>query len=103
MDTLATLQSLQSLGILQSLGLEMPSLMYIEGAILFGILGMVANFHGKKRKQLNLRLLGWSLMLFVYGVSQTWALYAIGAVLCAAVWWEWGKSSPADADPKDHS
>ncbi|MGP1682691.1 MAG: hypothetical protein ACTS8S_10235 [Giesbergeria sp.] len=81
---------METLSVLQSFGLELPSPAYIAGAILFGILGMAAYWHGKRAQQRSTRWLGVALMFYPYGVSQTWLLYAVGAALCAGVWWEWG-------------
>jgi hypothetical protein len=77
-DTLATLQTL---------GLELPSPAYIVGAILFGIVGMVAFWRGKKLQNRNQRWLGVALMFYPYAVSSTWLLYAVGCALCGALWW----------------
>ena len=35
---------------LQAFGLELPSPAYIVGAILFGLVGMVAWYHGRRTK-----------------------------------------------------
>ncbi len=77
MDTLSTLHSL---------GLELPSPAYIVGTILFGIIGMVAYWHGKKSQQRSTRWLGVALMLYPYVVPQTWLLYGVGLALCAGLW-----------------
>lgn len=70
---------------LQGLGLELPSPAYIAGAILFGLLGCAAFRHGRKQGRRRTVWLGVALMLYPYLVSQTWALYLVGAVLCAAI------------------
>ncbi len=75
---------------MQSLGLELPSPAYIAGAILFGLIGMAAYWHGKRMQQRGRRWLGVALMFYPYAVSQTWVLYPVGAVLCAGLWWDWG-------------
>ncbi len=81
---------METLSALQSLGLELPTPSYIFGAILFGLIGMVAFWRGKRTQQRSTRWLGVALMFYPYGVSQTWLLYALGAALTAGVWWEWG-------------
>ena len=42
---------METLSALQSLGLELPSPAYIVGAILFGLVGMAAYWHGKKAQR----------------------------------------------------
>jgi hypothetical protein len=79
MDDLSTLQ-------MTGLGLELPAPGYLFGALLFGILGYAAYRHGKKVDKPRTRWLGVALMLYPYGVSTTWVLYAVGAALCAGVW-----------------
>lgn len=73
MDTLHTLQAL---------GLELPTPAYIFGALLFGIVGAVAWWHGKKSKLSTPKWLGLALMLYPYATPQTWLLYAVGTALC---------------------
>ena len=70
---------------LQSLGLTLPSPAYIFGAVLFGIVGLVAFRRGRKLKMPRTLWLGVALMLYPYLVSSTWLLYAIGAALSAGV------------------
>ncbi|MBC7699870.1 hypothetical protein [Aquabacterium sp.] len=77
MDTLDTLQSM---------GLTLPTPAYILGAILFGILGMVAYWHGKKVQRPRTKWLGVALMFYPYAVSSTWLLYGVGAALCVGLW-----------------
>ncbi|MGP1682029.1 MAG: hypothetical protein ACTS8S_06870 [Giesbergeria sp.] len=81
---------METLSALQSLGLELPSPAYIAGAIVFGLIGMAAYWHGKRAQQRGRRWLGVALMFYPYAVSQTWVLYLVGAVLCAGLWWDWG-------------
>lgn len=73
---------METLNALQYLGLELPSPAYIVGAILFGIIGMAAYWHGKRTQQRRTRWWGVALMLYPYAVSRTWMLYAVGAALC---------------------
>lgn len=81
---------METLSALQSLGLELPTPSYIFGAIVFGIVGMVAFWHGRRAQNSRVRWLGVALMVYPYVVSQTWLLYAVGVALTAVVWWEWG-------------
>ena len=77
----------QNIDTLQALGLTLPSPAYIIGAILFGIVGMVAFYYGRKRKYVVLKWLGVALMLYPYVISETWLLYIVGAGLCAACYY----------------
>ena len=73
---------------LGALGFTWPSPAYIVGAILFGVLGLAAWYHGKRAGKPRTRWLGLALMLYPYIVSQTWLLYLVGAGLCAAIWFD---------------
>ncbi|MEO7641046.1 MAG: hypothetical protein ABIU07_06515 [Ramlibacter sp.] len=75
---------MESLELLQSLGLELPSPAYIAGAIFFGLVGMVAWRHGRKTEQPRPKWLGLALMLYPYVVPQTWLMFSVGTALC--VW-----------------
>lgn len=81
---------METLSALQALGLELPTPVYILGAVVFGIIGMVAFAYGKRTQHRRTLWLGVALMFYPYAVSQTWLLYALGAALTAGVWWEWG-------------
>lgn len=70
---------LQTLG---SLGLELPSPLYIVGAIAFGIVGWLAWRRGRRAGRPISTWLGVALMLYPYGVSSTWVLYLVGSGLC---------------------
>lgn len=70
---------------LQSLGFTLPSPTYIFGAIAFGLIGMVAFRHGRKRQQPLKVWLGVALMLYPYAVSLTWLMYVVGFALCAGL------------------
>jgi len=84
MDELKTLQEMQ-----QQLGLELPTPAYILGAIVFGIVGMVAYFRGRRRSSSGLKWVGVALMVYPYAVSQTWLLWVLGAGLSAWVVLNW--------------
>jgi hypothetical protein len=77
MDTLTSLQGM---------GLTLPSPAYILGAILFGIIGMAAYWHGKKAQRPRIKWLGVALMFYPYLVPSTWLLYVVGLALCAGLW-----------------
>jgi hypothetical protein len=77
---------MNELSALSSLGLELPSPAYIIGAILFGLLGLVAWRYGRQRAQPTTKWLGVALMVYPYVVSSTWGLYLVGVALCAGIW-----------------
>ena len=68
------------------MGLALPSPAYIFGALLFGIIGFAAYRYGKKAEIAAPKWIGVALMLYPYGVSETWMLYIIGAGLCVALY-----------------
>ena len=74
---------------LQSMGFVLPSPAYILGAIVFGLLGMVAFSQGKKTSQPLLTWTGVALMLYPYAVGETWLLWALGIGLSALVFAKW--------------
>jgi hypothetical protein len=76
---------MDELSALQSLGLTLPSPAYIFGAILFGLVGFAAWRYGRKAGRSHAKWLGVALMFYPYAVSQTWVLYGVGGVLCAAL------------------
>jgi hypothetical protein len=76
---------MNELAALQSLGLELPSPLYLIGAILFGVFGLAAFRRGRKTERRTTLWLGVALMVYPYAVSRTWLLYVVGAALCAGV------------------
>lgn len=76
---------------LQTLGLDLPSPAYLIGLVVFGIVGMVAWAHGKRRQRPTTKWLGLALMLYPYVVPQTWLLYAVGAALTGWTVWAWNR------------
>jgi hypothetical protein len=81
---------MNDLSALQTLGLELPSPGYIVGAIIFGLIGLVAFRRGRKSERRPTLWLGVALMLYPYAVSPTWLLYAVGIALCAGLWLDRG-------------
>lgn len=75
---------------LRMLGLELPTPAYMAGAILFGLLGYAAWRYGRRHERRLTTWLGVALMVYPYGVSQTWLLYALGVALCAGIWFDRG-------------
>jgi hypothetical protein len=74
------------LEMLNELGISLPSPAYIVGVIVFGIIGMVAFYRGKRIGRPRTRWLGLALMLYPYIVWQTWLMYLVGIGLCVAIW-----------------
>jgi hypothetical protein len=62
-----------------------PTPAYLFGAIVFGLVGLAAFRHGRKSGQARPLWIGLALMLYPYLVSNTAALYALGALLCVAL------------------
>ncbi|ALT75973.1 hypothetical protein [Paucibacter sp. KCTC 42545] len=77
----------EELKALQAMGLVLPSPAYILGAILFGLIGLVAFQQAKRRQRPAWRWLGLGLMLYPYAVSSTGWLYAVGLALCAGLYY----------------
>ena len=71
---------------LNSLGFTLPSPAYILGAMLFGLIGFAAYRFGKKLSLTNTKWIGVGLMLYPYVISETWLLYLVGSLLCAALY-----------------
>mgnify|MGYP001017976748 CR=1 FL=1 len=74
---------------LESLGLALPTPAYILGAVLFGIVGWVVFRRGRRTTNPVLIWTGLALMLYPYGVSQTWLLWLLGMALCGLVYARW--------------
>ncbi|MCU6434256.1 hypothetical protein LPB67_10785 [Undibacterium sp. Jales W-56] len=65
----------------------MPTPAYLAGALLFGILGFAAYRYGKKTGRSKTKWTGVALMFYPYLIgSDTRLLYAVGAVLCAVLY-----------------
>ena len=75
---------MDNIAILQSLGLELPSVAYIFGSILFGLVGLAAFRRGRKSGSRSALWLGVALMAYPYAVSRTWLLYVVGIALSTA-------------------
>ena len=77
---------IQQLG---SLGLTLPTSAYLAGTILFGLWGCVACRRGRRTAAPALTWPGLALMLYPYGVSQTWLLWTLGSALGGWVYVKW--------------
>ncbi|RQO53488.1 hypothetical protein DBR47_24015 [Paucibacter sp. KBW04] len=72
---------------LQAMGLELPSPAYLFGALMFGLIGLLAFRHGRRQQQPRRLYLGLALMLYPYLVSSTVLLYLLGALMCGGLYW----------------
>ena len=62
-----------------------PTPAYLFGAIVFGLVGLAALRYGRRSGQARPQWIGVVLMAYPYLVPNTVALYAIGVLLCAAL------------------
>ena len=77
---------MDSLNTLGSMGFAWPSPAYLLGSLLFGLVGWGAYRYGKKNALPRAKWIGLALMLYPYAISATWLLYAVGALLCGALY-----------------
>ena len=68
------------------MGLVLPSMSYLVGALLFSTVGVVAWHVGRKMKRSRVKWLGVALMFYGYVAAETWILYAVGIGLCVALY-----------------
>jgi hypothetical protein len=54
--------------------------------ILFGIIGWYAFIHGKKEKNYRPMVIGITLMVYPYFITNTFWAFAVGFALCAALY-----------------
>jgi hypothetical protein len=78
---------------LRMLGIEIPTLAYLAGLLLFGIVGIAAWRRGRKTGRPTAKWLGLALMLYPYVTPQTWLMYSVGAAL--SVWLLFAWNAPA--------
>lgn len=83
--------SMNDLSALKSLGFALPSPAYLFGALVFGLVGMVAFRLGKRGERPVTLWLGVALMVYPYAISRTWLLYLVGVALCAGLWFDHGR------------
>jgi hypothetical protein len=76
---------------LESLGLTLPTPAYLLGAILFGIIGWMAFRRGRKTSGTILTWTGVALMLYPYGISETWMLWVLGVALSGLAYAKWSR------------
>ena len=78
---------METLDTLGALGITLPTPAYIAGSLLFGVLGLVAYYQGKRAQAPMTRWLGVALMVYPWFVSDTGLLFLVGGLLCAGAWW----------------
>lgn len=78
---------------LQALGIVLPSPAYLVGAILFGIIGLIAFRYGRKKALPTVKWIGVALMFYPYLIPITWLMYVIGLALCGALYWARNKGA----------
>ena len=74
---------------LNTLGLELPSLAYIAGALIFGVFGWAAFRRGRKIEDSTMIWGGVVLMIYPYAISQTWQLWVIGIAVTGWLFSRW--------------
>jgi len=70
-------------------GIQLPSLAYVIGVLLFGVIGLVVYVKGRRAKKRAVRWLGIALMFYPYVVWGTLAMYVVGVLLTGTAWWAW--------------
>ena len=61
------------------------SMANLMGGIIFGAIGLAAFVYGKKQANFKPMAIGIALIAFPYFISNTMAIYAIGAALSVAL------------------
>ena len=69
-----------------SLGLVMPSMWYIVGALLFSTIGIFVFRLGRRTKNTYVVVLGVVLIVYTYAITNAFMVFLIGACLCIAAW-----------------
>lgn len=75
-------------GLLPNVGTMLSSLpkpAALVAWLLFGAVGFAAFAYGRKMVAWKPMVLGVLLMVYPYFIEATWALYAVGAALCLAL------------------
>jgi hypothetical protein len=68
---------MDAIGELNAMGLELPSLAYIAGALIFGVFGWAAFRRGRTTEDQALTWGEVALMVYPYGISQTWLVWQL--------------------------
>jgi hypothetical protein len=66
--------------------MSFPTPAVLFASIVFGLIGLVAFNYGRKNMLVGPMVTGAALMVFPYVVSQTWAIYLVGVVLCGLLY-----------------
>ena len=74
----------------QSLGFTMPGPGYLFASLVFSLVGWGAWRYGKRQQKQMTKWIGVVLMVFPYFITQTWLVWAVGAGLCAAMFFDRG-------------
>lgn len=74
---------------LHTLGIDLPSPLYLLGLVVFGVVGYAAYRRGRKTTRAPLVWVGIATMLYPYAVPQTWLLWLIGAGATGWIWLNW--------------
>jgi hypothetical protein len=64
----------------------MPSPAVLFAGLIFGVIGIAAFTYGRRNALWKPMCIGLTLIAFPYFVPQVWLLYAIGIVLCGALY-----------------
>jgi hypothetical protein len=76
----------QTLAILESMGITLPTRAYWIGALLFSIVGYFGYRYGKKASLPTAKWIGIALMFYPYVVWETWMMYTVGVALCIGLY-----------------
>lgn len=74
---------------LQSMGLTLPTPAFLLGAVLFGLVGLVAFRRWKKASSSALKWPGLALMFYPYAVTDTLIMWVVGIALSGWVSLRW--------------
>ena len=83
----------ETASLLRDLGIELPTLAYLIGILLFGVIGIIVFALGRRRRKPRVKWVGVALMLYPYVVWSTAPLYVVGVLLCGAAYWFWRQPS----------
>jgi hypothetical protein len=79
----------ETLALFEAMGLTLPTPAYLAAVLVFGIIGMVLFWQGRRRRNSKVKWIGLALMLYPYLIWGTVPVYVVGVGLCAAAWWYW--------------
>lgn len=71
---------------LLSSGFDLPTPLWLAGAIVFSFAGLAVWRYGRKADKPMTKWIGLALMLYSYATPETWMMYAVGVGLCAALY-----------------